>query len=351
MAIEKAARIEIFKSFGATDKQAEELFVYSRSCLTEQFTPDLSTDEPFIEVWKVYYEESKENGAFNTLRKYLPRLNFPIAEDISKTEEYKDVTLKGNPCNRNYDLLTYPDDLTLSLYQSKAGYIPILFTEHREDFISLVRALAHKNEPYTISNSIGAGMVKGYNNWDRINRYRAIWETENKEKNWSEYFEEFKNHKELYQDRFIILSNNGYSGLNSDAFSLSEEEWRKISFLIRREHECTHYFTERVFGSARNNMFDELIADYAGIIKALGRYDAKWFLTFAGLENYPKYRQGGRMEHYRGNPPLSDGAFIILQRLVYQCALNLEAANEQTVDAEKLIELYGLSLEELAVSQ
>jgi len=349
MAIEKSARIDIFKSFGADDKQAEELFEYSRSGLTEQFEPDLSEDEPFIEAWIEYFNESKSSGVFSTLCKYLPKLRFPIREGISDTEEYKSVTLRGEPYKGSFDLLTYPDDVTLDIYKSQAGRIPIIFTEHRDDFITLVRALAHKNEPHSIPSSMGACMVKGFNNWDRISRYRTLWEAENKGADWSMFFPEFQTQKELYQDRFILLSNIGYSGLDANVLNLSDEKWRELSFIIRREHECTHYFTQRVFGSARNNMFDELIADYAGIVKALGRFNAKWFFNFIGLENFPKYRQGGRMDNYKGNPTLSDGAFIILQKLVYQCALNLENRRDHTAGAKELTELYKLSLEELAV--
>lgn len=46
-------------------------------------------------------------------------------------------------------------------------------------------------------------------------------------------------------------------------------------------------------------MLDELIADYAGIVAAWGRYRADWFLRFVGLEDYPRYREGGRLQNYR----------------------------------------------------
>lgn len=73
----------------------------------------------------------------------------------------------------------------------------------------------------------------------------------------------------------------------------------------------------------RNNMRDELIADYQGIVAANGgRYRADWFLRFIGLEAFPEYRQGGRLQNYRGQPPLSDGAFKILQVLVKDAAEN-----------------------------
>jgi hypothetical protein len=127
-----------------------------------------------------------------------------------------------------------------------------------------------------------------------------------------------------------------------------------MSLLIRRDHECTHYFTRRLFGSMRNNVLDELIADYAGLVAATGRFRAGWFLRFMGLEDFPRYRPGARLDIYRGKPPLSDGAFRVLQALVRSAAENLERFDaergprspEET--ALTLTALASLRLEDLA---
>ena len=74
--------------------------------------------------------------------------------------------------------------------------------------------------------------------------------------------------------------------------------------VIRREHEGTHYFTLRAFGIMRNNLFDELVADFAGLAGAYGRYDGALALRFFGLESYPDYRSGGRFENYLETPPI-----------------------------------------------
>jgi len=72
---------------------------------------------------------------------------------------------------------------------------------------------------------------------------------------------------------------------------MDESTWHSLSLIIRLSHECTHYFTRRLFGSMRNNLLDELIADYQGIVAANGgRYRADWFLRFVGLESFPDYR-------------------------------------------------------------
>jgi hypothetical protein len=137
---------------------------------------------------------------------------------------------------------------------------------------------------------------------------------------------------------------------------LPDAQWRRLSLVIRREHECTHYFTRRVFSSMKNRLLDEIIADYMGITAAAGRFRADWFLRFLGLENFPDYRRGGRLENYRGDPSLSGGGFSTLQVLVIKAAVNLERFDTthckimQTLQgrAVALMALTYLTLEELA---
>jgi hypothetical protein len=157
------------------------------------------------------------------------------------------------------------------------------------------------------------------------------------------------------------VSDGPYSNVSACEMGLPEQEWRRTSTTIRLEHECTHYFTLRVFGSMRNNILDELIADYAGITAA-GRYRADWFMRFMGLEleAFPAYREGGRLQNYRGEPPLSGGAFRVLQGLVKDAAENLGRLDSdpaylpgrKTEDlAGTLLALTGFSLEELAAPE
>ena len=99
--------------------------------------------------------------------------------------------------------------------------------------------------------------------------------------------------KSRYQDRCIILSRGPYSAVSAqDALGLPEAEWLERSLVIRREHECTHYFTYRVFGAMRNNLLDELIADFVGIVRAFGTYRSELALRCLGLEHHDQYRAG-----------------------------------------------------------
>jgi hypothetical protein len=175
---------------------------------------------------------------------------------------------------------------------------------------------------------------------------------------WSEAGKSLRDHKELYQDRFLILSAGWYSGVPPEAIDLSDAEWLERSLVIRREHECAHYWTRRVLHSMRNSIIDEIIADYCGVLKAVGTFRADWLLLFLGLERFPELRSDGRLRNYRGSPPLSDDAFRLLQRLVVRAATNLEAfhkVHQATLSGDSgtlliLLTLSQFTLEELAAS-
>ncbi len=300
-------------------------------------------DEPFVEVWEGWAEEARQQGAFAVLAKHLPQLRFPIREGISQTGDYRAATLKGVPAGGLEGAtgleLERPDAIELEIHPSPAGRIPVLLVRGREEFVALVRALGKRNEPAPIPDSQGALMVGGFNNWARIRELRSRGEEVTG-----------TTPKELYQDRFILLSDGPYSAVPAADLGLGEEEWKEVSLAIRRDHECAHYFTRRLFGSMRNHAHDELMADWAGLVAATGRFRADWFLRFLGLEDPARYRPGGRLDLYRGD--LSDEAFLALHELIRSAALNLEAFRPETLEdrARMLTALASLRLDELASS-
>jgi len=361
-------RKSILTSYGASASETEELLIYNqnvfdRSSLTRPVQFPLAP-EAHVVAWEEYAAQARVVGAFESLKRVLVQLKFPIQEGISQTDTYRCATRKGVLVDGMAEatglVLKQPEKLQLIIHQSLAGAIPVLLTGNREDFVSLVQALTMRNEPKPIPASMGACMVAGFNNWDRIRQYRQQWEDKNSsncsESTWAEEFGRLIPHKELYQDRLILLSDGPYSDVPASEMGLSESQWRNLSLTIRLEHECTHYFTRRLFDSMRNNLLDELIADYRGIVAATGHYRADWFLRFLGLESFPNYREGGRLQNYRGQPPLSDGAFKILQALVKTAVENLECFDAEyageliTLNNQPLmlVALTYLTLEELA---
>ncbi|MCF4965688.1 DUF7005 family protein [Nostoc sp. CMAA1605] len=361
-------RADVLAAYGASSSEIDELLAYNHNVfyqdkLKHPFTFPLPS-EAHITTWEEYATAANTLGAFAVLQQRLVQLQFPILEGISTTPAYRNVTRKGtfvDNCPEATGLvLTQPDKLHLEIYPSLAGKIPVLLPGNREDFVTLVQALTQRNEPKEIPASMGACIVSGFNNWDRIHRYRQQWEQQNphqcSKNDWTLEFQRLIPQKELYQDRFIILSNSPYSNIPAQEIGVEETTWQSISLKIRLEHECTHYLTNRLFKSMRNNAFDELIADYRGIVAAIGYYRADWFLHFMGLESFPEYREGGRLQNYRGQPPLSDGAFKILQSLLQAAAFNLQRFDAEYINdlatpyrqMQLLVALSYLTLEELA---
>jgi hypothetical protein len=358
-------RTNVLKAHGAAPDDLEPLLVYNQNVF-EHTSPEQSVvlplaDEPFVAVWAEYLAEAQKSSVWAVLSDRLAQLRFPIQAGLSQNKAYRAATRQGTPVEGMAEAtglaLNAPGELQLVLHPTLAGHIPLLITGNRADFVRLVQALTRRNEPEPIPASMGAAMVAGYNNWDRVRRYRRAWEAENQPgtwgNNWADEFKRLIPRKELYQDNFIILSDGPYSGVHAAEVGLTEAAWRQASLTIRREHECAHYFTRRVFGSMRNNLLDELIADYMGLVAACGPFRADWFLRFMGLEAFPDYRPGGRLENYRGQPPLSDNAFRVLQALVKSAAENLERFDtrhnhEASQTGEVLIALTCLTLEEIA---
>lgn len=332
-----AERIAAFlRELGAEGSVLEELLRYNES----EFIHDERTralrfplaDEPFVAAWEGYAAEAATHGVFSTLRRKLIQLAFPIAEGVSTSDAYLAAVRRGIwPAESAPLELAAPDALELHLHSTPAGRLPVLITRHRSDFETLLRAFSKRNEPSPVPASQGACMIAGYNNWDRIAALRTAVLSGQGEfgallaesSTWDECFAKLQSRKELYQDRFILLSDGGYSGVSAESIGLPEAAWRDSSLTIRREHECTHYFTKRVFSSMRNLLLDEIIADFMGIRAAAKEYRPEWFLRFVGLEDFPGYREGGRLQNYLGTPPLSPDAFRILCDLVQRAAEQL----------------------------
>lgn len=321
---------------GASPEEMAEVAAYNENPFDlEPLTSEVRfplPDEPFVPFWELLAAEARTRGAFAVLREHLPQIRFPVRPGISETEGYRAATRRGVPPDEIPEatglVVERPEAIELVIHESPAGRIPLLIARRRAEFVALLQALTKRNEPEPVPAAQGALMVSGYNNWSRIRELRRRWESlpagERGTATWNEEFQRLQGRRELYQDRFILLSDGPYSAVPAADLGLEEVEWREISLALRRDHECAHYLTRRLFGSMRNNLLDELIADYTGMVGATGRFRAAWFLRFVGLEDFPRYRPGGRLDLYRGKPPLSDGAFRVLQALVKRAAENLE---------------------------
>jgi len=360
-----ATRRDTLRAHGAAEAVADELLAYdenrfdaARAAAVQLPLPD----EPHLEAWTQYAADAASVGVVPALTRRFVQMLFPVEEGVSQSEVYRAATRKGlrpdspgpGPALRD------PQGVELVLNPTVAGRIPVLVVRERADFETLVRVFSGRNEPIPVPASMGACIVTGLNNWDRVRAYREAFERRSgrpgDEDAWLQEFRaNLVPNKPLYQDRFIILSRGPYSAVPAPAVGRAEDEWLRLSLDIRREHECTHYFTCRVFGSMRNNLLDELIADFAGLVRVLGSYDADMALRFFGLENHPRYREGGRLESYLGDPPLSPAAVVVLRSLVHQAVRNIENFSDghevladPSATGRMVVALTAMTLEELA---
>lgn len=334
----------LLQDAGARGNEIEELLGHSaagewwRSRPTSM--PDFPLqDEAHAADWLVYAEEARERGAWTVLKERLIQLQFPVREGISQDQRYRAATLRGVapfPPGTG-PVIEAPEELSVEVHRTLAGRVPILVTGHRCDFEMLVQALTARNEPWPVPGAMGACLVNGLNNWDRIRSYRQRWESvdaaRRSEEAWKEEFRRLIPRKELYQDRLIILSRGRYSGVAGEEAGEPEKAWLERSMSIRREHECTHFLALRLFGTLRHDLLEELVADFVGIVRTYGDYRTDLALRFLGLERFPEFREGGRLEVYRGDPPLSDGAFKVLQELALRGVANLEKLAQRYPDS------------------
>lgn len=281
-------------------------------------------DEKF---WEKYVDESTGDIPFRILRELYPQLNFSIEEGIEKSQSYRDAVRKGSFILSDKALRLHREsEITLKLHQNIAYKILVLTVPDENDFETLIQCLIYKNNPVKVPISMGASLINGINNWKKINNLKQKWSESNSSVSWNEEFS--KNiipNTYLYKDRIILLSMKPYSNVSAEKLQMNAEEWKKISLKIRLEHECVHLYTLQKFGSASNNLHDELVADYIGIVAAAGTYRKEWMLTFMGLEGYPKYRPGARLENYLAGMNLSEPEFAQITKIIKSAIENITA--------------------------
>ncbi|MCR5626106.1 MAG: hypothetical protein K6F99_02195 [Lachnospiraceae bacterium] len=200
-------------------------------------------DEYFLEVWKEWFDTEKDTA--NLLNSHI----LP-----SRPVDFKE-----------------PENITGSIYSSYAGEIPMIIFGNPDDFEHFVINAAYKGVWTDEVKKQGASFLAGKTN------------------------------------RFIVLSKKPYSNVPASWMGLGDADWHEKSMILRREHEYMHYYTRRYYGSAKQNLHDELMADFFGIYAAFGRYEAKWFDHFMGVDG----REGGRITVYTQKLSEEDRAEVL----------------------------------------
>lgn len=296
-------------------------------------------DEPHLAVWREYAADAEARGTVPALYDRFPQFRFPIRAGISQDATYRAATRRGEAGVGSEELqFEDPAGVSILVHDTPAGAVPVLVARARADFETLVRAFSERNEPALVPEAMGACLVGGINNWDRIARHRQQWESERAEAaaapEWDAEFRRLTADKSRYQDRILLLSSGPYSAVPASEAGRSEEEWLRESLRIRLDHECFHYLTSRLFGLIRSNLLDELLADYAGLVGAYGEYRAELGLRFLGVEKDGTLRNGARLRVYRG--ALSDGGLAVLGRLAVRVSEGLEGSGDKELSLRLL---------------
>ncbi len=325
-------------------------------------------DEPHVERWCAYADEARGDGVFEALRRRFVQLRCPIAAGISQHDAYRRATLRGEfeaaEAFAPGLALERPDALELRIVQTLAGRVPAIVAETRADFVTLVQALTARHEPADVPASMGACLVSGLTNWDRVARHRAQWTADvgpqaASAAAWAEELRRLAPRKALYQDRVMLLSRGPYAGVPACDVGLDERTWLDRSLIVRQEHELTHYFTWRVFGAMQNHLRDELLADYVGLLRGCGEYRADVAQRVLGIDADGVCRPDARLRIYHGDAPVGDvdADMATLGRVAARAtrALASVAAScgARAADLEVLARivstLYPRSLEDLAL--
>jgi len=362
----RAEREAVLVALGMTSADREELLAYGENPYLELELPagfPPLPPEPQVESWRTYAEDAVREGAAAALSRRLPQLRFPVAAGVSQSPEYRAATRRGE-FDRSQPRVEgppaeAPGELELRVHASPAGPVPVLVARRRADFVHLVQAFTCRNEPEPVPDSMGACLIKGLADWGRVAAYREAWEKRRgapaDEVAWSEEMARLAQRKELWQDRLILVSTGPYSAVPAEEVGVGESEWRERSVALRLAHECFHYLTLRLAGRIRSNLLDELIADYAGLVEAFGGYREGLARRFLGVDRLPELRPGGRLEVYRGDPPLSDAALAVVARLAAEATRRLaelplpgEESRDPAAMATRLVALASQPLERLA---
>ncbi|MGN0597499.1 MAG: DUF7005 family protein [Ruminiclostridium sp.] len=229
------------------------------------------------------------------LSKRFPQLCIKPEKGVSQSELYRSIVRRGGQYSGDLSHFIGSEEDRLTVEKTPAGKVEAVFLKNREDFECFYQIMAEKCEPVPVLRSVGASYIGGINDWSKIHTHLAEYERNGGSDSDSE-FRRFTANKENYKTSIILLSDCFYSNISFEETPYDSEEWRKISLDIRKYHELTHFVCRNLFPEKIVPIWDELLADFYGLLCAVGSYDKAFALSFLGIRD-EKYI-GGRMEQY-----------------------------------------------------
>lgn len=236
-------------------------------------------------------KDNMEHCLFKLSSRY-PQLLFPISKGISESLDFKEAVWYGKEYNGILDYSFSEKDQYLCI-DTPAGTAELLLLYNRDDFEKCVCALANKCEPKDIPPSVGAFMISGLINWEKVRR--------NCKNNINELTLKLLKFSgcEIF-DRLILLSSGWYSGITPEKIGCSADEWTEKSITIRMYHELTHFICRSLYPKNIDVIRDEIFADMIGIVVAFGYYDTDLAKLVLGISD-TGLSKSGRINYYIKN--------------------------------------------------
>ena len=229
------------------------------------------------------------------LAKRFPQLYIKPEKGVSESELYRSIVRRGEQYSGSLSHFIFSDEDSLTIEETPAGKVEVIFLKNREDFECFYQIMADKCEPVPVLRSVGAAYIGGINDWSRIHAHIAEYEKKGGTDSDNE-FRRFTANKDNYKTSIILLSEGFYSNISYENTPYSVEEWRKISLEIRKYHELTHFVCRHFFPGNIRPVWDELLADFYGLLCAAGSYDRALALKFLGIED--GIYLSGRLKRY-----------------------------------------------------
>lgn len=171
------------------------------------------------------------------------------------------------------------NDELFEMQTSEAAVLGIYFDE-RDDFELFIKSTVYKDKP--VPKSMGACTISGLVNLQKSGAMPVSLPGAT---------------RQSFKESLIVLSKGEYSAVPAEAVGLDKGEWLEKSLRIRLYHESAHIVCRARFAGQKRPVWDELLADCAGLLAAFGAYDRALALRLLGVDKDGSYI-GGRLENY-----------------------------------------------------
>ena len=207
-------------------------------------------------------------------------------------EKIKNEGLSGFKCSEKDKLFSE---------NTPAGMVDILFLQERSDFERFVQVMVYSCEPAAVASKIESAEILGVTNWRKIeNHMNDYLSNGGSNLSWRDELRKFTNNKKNYQDTILVIGSGGYCGLTAEEAGFEKDTWEEISVKIKIYSSCARYIVRKLFSDYKDIIWEEMLADCAGLLYATGRYDVSLAKKFFGVSG-KGYDRRGKLINFKGD--------------------------------------------------